>query len=243
MSSPVHDDQDSMLAQDTHARELIRSALDQTLIVEAAAGTGKTTELVERITSVLRTGLAKVEQIVAVTFTHKAAGELKIRLRQKLDEERQSTQGQELEYLEDALKRLEEAAIGTIHSFCTQILRERPVEAGVDPNFEDVPEQEQRRLYKRSFQSWFERALEQSRPGVRRVLTRMAWNSSDSPVDELEAAGWKLIEWRDFDSPWHCQAFDRVAEADVLSESVRHLSALSKRCQKASDELYRSLAP
>jgi ATP-dependent helicase/nuclease subunit A len=68
-----------MLGQDTHARELIRSALDQTLIVEAAAGTGKTTELVERITSVLRTGLAKVEQIVAVTFTHKAAGELKIR--------------------------------------------------------------------------------------------------------------------------------------------------------------------
>ena len=243
MSSPVHDDRDSMLAQDTHARELIRSALDQSLIVEAAAGTGKTTELVERITSVLRTGLAKVEQIVAVTFTHKAAGELKIRLRQKLDEERQSAQGQELEYLEDALKRLEEAAIGTIHSFCTQILRERPVEAGVDPNFEDVPEQEQRRLYKRTFQSWFERALEQSRPGVRRVLTRMAWNSSDSPVDELEAAGWKLIEWRDFDSPWRCQAFDRVAAADVLSESVRHLSALSKRCQKASDELYTSLGP
>src|SRR5215472_9304060 len=114
MSSPSHDDRDSILAQDTRARELIRSGLDHTLIVEAAAGTGKTTELVERITSVLRTGLAKVEQIVAVTFTHKAAGELKIRLRQKLDEARQSAQGRELAYLEDALKRLEEAAIGTI---------------------------------------------------------------------------------------------------------------------------------
>ena len=151
------------IEQDTLARELIRSALNETLIVEAAAGTGKTTELVERIGAVLRAGLAKVDQIAAVTFTHKAAGELKIRLRLKLDEERQSAQGQELEYLEDALKRLEEAAIGTIHSFCAQILRERPVEAGVDPNFEDIPEQEQRRLFKRSFQSWFERALDTSR--------------------------------------------------------------------------------
>jgi len=243
MSATMHEDPNFALEQDALARESIRTALDETLIVEAAAGTGKTTELVERITSVLRAGLAKVEQIVAVTFTHKAAGELKVRLRQNLDEERQSAEGRELEYLEDALKHLEEAAIGTIHSFCTQILRERPVEAGVDPNFEDIPEQEQRRLYKRSFQSWFERALNESRPGVRRVLTRLAWNSTSSPVDELEAAGWKLIEWRDFDSPWRCEPFDRIARIEELSESIRYLSALSKRCQKPSDELFRALAP
>jgi ATP-dependent helicase/nuclease subunit A len=210
--------------QDTRARELIRSAPNETLIVEAAAGTGKTTELVERISSVLRAGLAKVDQIAAVTFTHKAAGELKIRLRLKLDEERQAAQGEELEYLEDALKRLEEAAIGTIHSFCAQILRERPVEAGVDPNFEDIPEQEQRRLFKRGFQSWFERALEESRPGVRRVLTRMAWNSTDSPVEELQSAGWKLIEWRDFDTPWRSNPFNLKAETEELAQSVRQLA-------------------
>ena len=231
------------MEQDTRARELIRSALNETLIVEAAAGTGKTTELVERISSVLRAGLAQVDQIVAVTFTHKAAGELKIRLRLKLDEERQSAQGQELKYLEDALKRLEEAAIGTIHSFCAQILRERPVEAGVDPNFEDIPEPEQRRLFKRSFQSWFERALAESRPGVRRVLTRMAWNSTESPFDELQSAGWKLIEWRDFDTPWGSKPFDLKVAIDDVSETIRLLSALSKQCQKPSDELYRSLAP
>jgi ATP-dependent exoDNAse (exonuclease V) beta subunit len=240
--SPTHEDPQVVLEQDARARELIRTALDETLIVEAAAGTGKTTELVERIVSVLRMGLAKVDQIVAVTFTHKAAGELKIRLRQKLDDERQSAQGAELEYLEDALKRLEEAAIGTIHSFCTQILRERPVEAGVDPKFQDVPEQEQRRLYKRSFQNWFEQALDQSRPGVRRVLTRLAWNSTSRPIDELAAAGWKLIEWRDFDGSWHCEPFDRIAKIDELSELVRRLSGLSKRCQKPSDELYGALA-
>ena len=49
--------------------------------------------------------------------------------------------------VEEALQHLEEASIGTIHSFCAQILRERPVEAGVDPAFEELNEQESERLY------------------------------------------------------------------------------------------------
>jgi ATP-dependent exoDNAse (exonuclease V) beta subunit len=66
---------------DAQARRLIHEALDQTLVVEAAAGTGKTTELVRRIVRVLAEGRASVREIVAVTFTEKAAGELKLRLR------------------------------------------------------------------------------------------------------------------------------------------------------------------
>jgi len=61
---------------DAEARTAIRDALDDTLVVEAAAGTGKTTELVKRILRVLETGRARMEEIVAVTFTEKAAGEL-----------------------------------------------------------------------------------------------------------------------------------------------------------------------
>ena len=70
---------------DSLAREAIRRSLDETLIVEAAAGTGKTTELVNRILRVLEAGLTTMEQIVAVTFTEKAAGELKLRLREALE--------------------------------------------------------------------------------------------------------------------------------------------------------------
>ena len=74
---------------DEQARELIRNAIDETLIVEAAAGTGKTTELINRIVRVIAEGRADVRDIVAVTFTEKAAGELKLRLRQRLEDERQ----------------------------------------------------------------------------------------------------------------------------------------------------------
>ena len=68
---------------DERARRLIHEAIDETLVVEAAAGTGKTTELVRRIVRVLAEGRADVREIVAVTFTEKAAGELKLRLRQQ----------------------------------------------------------------------------------------------------------------------------------------------------------------
>src|SRR3954471_22572930 len=74
--------------QDQDARHAIVTDLDATLVVEAAAGTGKTTELVKRIVRILATERAKVSDIVAVTFTEKAAGELKLRLREALDDAR-----------------------------------------------------------------------------------------------------------------------------------------------------------
>ena len=74
---------------DAADRDLIRHGLDETVIVEAAAGTGKTSELVQRILGVLAAGRARIEQIVAVTFTEKAAGELKLRIRKELESLRQ----------------------------------------------------------------------------------------------------------------------------------------------------------
>ncbi len=70
-----------------------RDALDDTLVVEAAAGTGKTTELVARIVRVIATGRAQIHQIAAVTFTEKAAGELKLRLRQAVEQARRTATG------------------------------------------------------------------------------------------------------------------------------------------------------
>ena len=233
----------SGLEEDARARELIRDALNDTLLVEAAAGTGKTTELVNRIVAVLRAGFARVDQIVAVTFTHKAAGELKVRLRQRLDDTRQASGGSERARLEDAIQHIEEASIGTIHSFCTQILRERPVEAGVDPAFEDLSESEQRRLYRRVFRAWLERALNEPRPGLRNVLTRLAWTATGNPADELRFAAWKLIEWRDFREPWRRDPFDRDGEIDRLVPAVAELAECSERAERRSDDLYQALAP
>jgi len=117
-------------------RLLIRTGLDDTVVVEAAAGTGKTTELVERILNVIASGRARIEQIVAVTFTEKAAGELKLRIRKELENRRQRPADAAVHAnLTDAIQRLEEAHVSTIHGFCADLLRERPVEACIDPLF------------------------------------------------------------------------------------------------------------
>ncbi|MEP7274276.1 MAG: UvrD-helicase domain-containing protein [Acidobacteriota bacterium] len=113
---------------DQPARDRIRNDLDTTLVVEAAAGTGKTSELVRRILAGICSGRVKLADAVAVTFTEFAAGELKLRLRAEIERERQSPDAspEEKQFLNKALPQLEEAHIGTIHSFCGDTLRERP---------------------------------------------------------------------------------------------------------------------
>src|SRR5262245_11358536 len=180
------------LATDYTARDRIRNSLDETLIVEAAAGTGKTSELVRRIAGVLRTGRTTVDRVVAVTFTRKAAGELRLRLRIELDRARATASlGREIENLEDALKRLEEARIGTIHSFCAEILRQRPVEARIPPGFEELDESQALALYSRAFDAWIQKALGDLSPGLRRVLSRISLvrtNEEGSHLDRLRIA-------------------------------------------------------
>jgi ATP-dependent exoDNAse (exonuclease V) beta subunit len=211
-------------ASDEEARARIRHSLDESLIVEAAAGTGKTSELVRRIVNVLQSGRTTVDRIAAVTFTHKAAGELKLRLRQELDTRRPAAEsGDERRHLEDALARLEEATIGTIHSFCAQILRERPVEARVDPAFVEMPEQETDRIFDRAFRRWIQDKLNEPAPGLRRALIRLAWRDNRDPMpalDQLKLAGRALIEWRDHPAKWEHVHFDRQGEVERLTSVV-----------------------
>jgi ATP-dependent exoDNAse (exonuclease V) beta subunit len=70
---------------DADARRRILNDLGTTRFVEAAAGTGKTTALVGRIVALICKGMGTLERIVAVTFTEKAAGEMKLRLRAEIE--------------------------------------------------------------------------------------------------------------------------------------------------------------
>ena len=232
--------------EDRSARKRIRTSLEESLLVEASAGTGKTTELIARIVSVLAAGAA-IDRIVAVTFTNKAAGELKLRLRQELDRARgKAGNATERANIENALEHLEEASIGTIHSFCAQILRERPVEAVVDPAFEEISEQQAVRIYERAFRAWIQQKLAEGAPALRRALARLAWRESredNPPMHQLQNAAWKLIEWRDHPAPWRKVSFDREAQVDKLIEDVKVIAEAASHCRKFNDNLVRSLRP
>ncbi|HVH28263.1 MAG TPA: UvrD-helicase domain-containing protein [Vicinamibacterales bacterium] len=239
----------SRIADDGEYRLLIRDGLDHTVIVEAAAGTGKTTELVWRILNVVSSGRARIDQIVAVTFTEKAAGELKLRIRQELETARQRAADPESQSrLTDAIERLEEAHVSTIHGFCADLLRERPVEAGVDPLFEVLTEPRAERLFSEAFHAWLDEQLEEPGEGVRRALRRSAWSPdggdrSDGPIDRLRRAARDLAEWRDFTGVWRRDPFNRDAALNLVLAQVRQLAALSASPASDRDPLFLGLRP
>jgi ATP-dependent helicase/nuclease subunit A len=125
---------------DADARNAIGTTLDQSLLVEASAGTGKTTCMVDRMAAVVRTGTATVGQIAAITFTNKAAAELARRFRERLERDSSDARLPDAERhrLQMALSEIDSAVIGTVHAFCGRLLRERPIEAGLDPAVETL---------------------------------------------------------------------------------------------------------
>jgi ATP-dependent exoDNAse (exonuclease V) beta subunit len=218
---------------DQEARRRIQEELTTSFIVEAAAGTGKTTEIVNRVVAVLADGIAVVGAIVVVTFTNKAAGELKLRLRLELERRRQEEpEGVTRDRLDDALAHLEEARISTIHSFCNDLVAERPVEARIDPSFRLLAETEGELLHARAFQSWLEDRLSDPPEALRRALRREFWQS---PIDVLQGDARAFVDWRDCQTPWERVPFDRVTAIHAI---VEQLTALSDDLQRnARDDL------
>jgi ATP-dependent helicase/nuclease subunit A len=218
------------IVTDQLVRDRIRDDLDVTLVIEAAAGTGKTTALVNRIVSVIGSGRGELARIVAVTFTEKAAGELKLRLRAEIERARQTTEplSEGRARFDLALKQLEEARIGTIHSFCADLLRERPVEAQVDPMFEVAPEDVAGEMFDAAFERWFEKILDNPGEGMRRLLRRRDLSSRTGPRAIARRAALELMNWRDFDSPWQHSPFARDSEIDAIIVEVEALGKLAE---------------
>ncbi|HSH46558.1 MAG TPA: UvrD-helicase domain-containing protein [Longimicrobiales bacterium] len=155
---------------DQDARDRIERDLDSNLLVEAGAGSGKTTALVRRMVALVETGAARVDQVAAVTFTRKAAAELRERFQAELEQRLLGARGagnqDRLQRLDRALREVDRAFIGTIHSFCARLLRERPVEASLDPGFRELMGAEEVRLRRGFWRDHLERLGAAGDPGL-----------------------------------------------------------------------------
>jgi len=145
---------------DQGAREAARTRLERSYLLEAGAGTGKTTVLLDRVAEILKTRVP-LEKIAVITFTEKAAGELKLRLRRKLEDELSRIDPQHAwsRVLKEALESLDRAVVTTIHSFAASLLRERPVEADVDPRFVVTDELAATMLLEETWDRWIEKEM------------------------------------------------------------------------------------
>lgn len=197
---------------DARDRQVAIGTFDQNLVVTAGAGTGKTTLLVDRLVHLLLRNPEplKITEIVALTFTNKAAEEMKLRLRQRLqafldieldrqpvNDVEEKTQ-KDIEALiacyqlskdeldrrvHDALRNMERSDIGTIHSFAATLLRLYPLEAGVDPQFHEDDGAEFDRLFDEQWDLWLDQELSLRSSHAedwRKILPRC-------PLDQIKA--------------------------------------------------------
>lgn len=158
----------------------------------AGAGSGKTYVLMKRFVQILRADLSvNPTNIVAITFTRKAADEIKGRVRQAVGECVEQAQN-DLERLrwQEHLQRVESAPISTIHSLCSRILRDNPVETQLDPEFTILEDFEAQDFFKETLQQYLRKNIKEN-AALRRLVQTYGVNSF---VNQVTALGDKLSE-------------------------------------------------
>ncbi|WP_077212003.1 UvrD-helicase domain-containing protein [Bacillus dakarensis] len=160
------------MIRDQRERERIQQELDTNFLVEAGAGSGKTTSMVQRMLSLIKKKKATVDKIAAITFTNKAASELKERFVIALEKAvRDGVDAEEVEVLKAAYENVNQCFIGTIHSFCGTLLRERPLEAGLDPAFTEMDEEQAKEVQDQCWDEYLSKLMDTGQTDELKELT------------------------------------------------------------------------
>lgn len=164
-------------------REII-TTLDKPLMVSAGAGSGKTFTLTQRIAYALESRtdqpapfVTSIDEVVAITFTKKAAAELKSRVKHRL---------LEMGLAEEALK-VDDAWISTIHGMCSRILREHALELGIDPAFEVISETESQRCRAQAFDEAVQAIMASDNTTLTRFIREVGIRSTSNNTPSIES--------------------------------------------------------
>ena len=253
---------------DQAQRDRIVGALDETLFVQAAAGSGKTRALVDRIVHLVVTGTSGLDGLAAITFTEKAAAELRDRVRRRLDDELVAARGEGAgpgdptvaDRCARALADLDSAAIGTLHSFAQRLLTEHPIEAGLPPRIDVLDEVASAVAFDDRWSRFVDRLLADpavehalllaTAAGVRIAHLRLVslgfdqnWDLAidHAPASAPEVAPWsgELVALLD-EVDALCAACDHCCDdGDRLLAQLRELEIWARRVRDASDEYSR----
>ena len=222
---------------DNDAQQRIVSDFQTTFLLEAGAGTGKTQLLLSRLLALLRTGRSPLSRIAVITFTDKAAAELRTRLRTDVESALQTSLPEaERAALQSVLSELDRAMVMTIHAFCAALLRERALEVGLDPAFTVLNQAQARLLHDQVWHTWLTQELQ---PGQSSSdLLRQAFRVGLS-VTHLKSLSDFLVEQRDC-LDWRPAAVD----ADIptccaeVRQAVARLADLRDCCHDTTDTVF-----
>ena len=206
---------------------------DHALVVTAGAGSGKTRTLVGRYLALLESGLP-LRSIVAITFTEKAAREMRSRIRHDIEDWLNDCDEGERPRWEKAFAGLDSARIGTIHALCAEILRAHPAEAEVDPDFDVLEETHAALLKARAIEAAL--AWAATTPDIvplfqcltehqlRQTLASLVGQRLDAATAFDASTGDPLARWADALAAWLRQRLENPAWAGSLDD-LAHLQA------------------
>jgi ATP-dependent helicase/nuclease subunit A len=199
------------------------------VVLSSGAGCGKTHVLTERYLAHLRDG-ADVGQVVAITFTDRAAREMRRRIRHTVLDHMRLAEGEEAEVWSRHLRELETAPISTIHAFSAALLRRHAVEAGLDPRFDVLEEVLSVNLHADALALALRQLLTgQSEAGedLRQLVLLYGWRVVVDGVDHLtrvrDERAW--LEWLGRPADWVAQGWAEHARDEVLPRLLGEFAA------------------
>ena len=218
------------------------------LLIRAGAGSGKTEVLARRVVALLTRGVTEgpplePEAIAAITFTEKAALDMRARIAGVLEERISAAAASapaETETLIRARRRLVLARISTIHAFCARILRENPVAAGLDPGFEVLDEYESATFFERICRATLVAAVRRGDLGARLLIGARRLRGSTYREGALDLAQRLLAEANRLgrDAAWILAQAE--ARAAGLAQAPDQTAACAHELAGLIDELVNS---
>lgn len=219
----------------TAAQQQAIDARGKNLLISAAAGSGKTAVLVERIVNLLIEERVGIDHMLIVTFTNAAAGEMKERIQSELQNRRQenlkNTEGADVEladFLSKQIQNVPSASISTVHSFCMGVLRDHFSIAGIDPAFKLLNESYGAILRDEAMDLTFEKKYDSEDEDFHQLVSGYSEAKGDRNVRDLVKNIDFFVQAQPFPEQWlqsQADFYELLASKDDLDSMMTILQS------------------
>lgn len=214
------------------------------LLVSAAAGSGKTAVLVERISRLIRAKSASVDGLLVVTFTNAAAGEMRSRIETALYKALEDD-GADRAYLMAQIKQLNRSSIKTFHAFCLDVLRQNFQRLAIDPNFKMINDSDRLILLDAALDEAFESAYEAEEPAFVYLVEAFSGNRDDKRLREMVMQLFYFSQSQPYPEKWLLNLSESYQNADSPGRALWRetiLDAHRERIEQGISLLNRALS-
>ena len=232
----------TLMNEDRSSRERIVSATDANLFVEASAGSGKTSKLVDRMVAMVENGI-DIRRICAITFTINSAREFYSRFRDELAKKStdESIPEEKRRRFSEALENIDLCFMGTIDSFCQMVLSEHPLEAGIPSGTTVTSEDEMNVLYRQELAAAANGEYGPELAGLYGRLSSAVYKADEKILEQLPWFTNTLDVVKIYD---RCEDFEELMDRETpeLLEILAKVDGHPELCNDGNDDAKKAIA-